>query len=256
MLPAYIVKMPSYCGSGIYSGHGYQNKIVYASTVTGLRLSTVDGAALVDALPAGAVAVLTGQEIIEIYDSANKVLKGYPVVGTGMTYADPVWSDDMADDGTADYTPFDSTLTFDTDHYVWTRTTLSWGWWRSLLAKDYSLYETIITAKLGTIAAASLTCYPGFTQEQHITADYANYTFYYTSPDVAGGDRIGIHTVSGIDGQTILLQGYTVKKVLSASASGANIFSTLGGATQSFSYKQSGFAVNEASYYVVIKRVR
>jgi hypothetical protein len=85
-----------------------------------------------------------------------------------------------------------------------------------------------------------------------LTTEWVGGTAYYTATTTTPV----IALRGGNNGKQARYDDIGLVPVTAASASGANIMSTKGGAVQNFSYKQASFALNEASYYVVIKRVR
>lgn len=60
----------------MYILHKAKNLLVYKGTITGLRVSAVDGTAFIDNAGATIPTYADGNHLIEIYDSANRMLKG------------------------------------------------------------------------------------------------------------------------------------------------------------------------------------
>ncbi|MGB3988660.1 MAG: hypothetical protein WBK67_03165, partial [Minisyncoccales bacterium] len=52
------------------------NPVVYSGTISGLRISSVDGTAMLDAC-AALVPYADGSHLVEIYDASGRMLRGY-----------------------------------------------------------------------------------------------------------------------------------------------------------------------------------
>jgi hypothetical protein len=64
-------------------------QVKYRGTVTGLRISAVDGTAFIDNAGATIPTYADGNHQIEIYDSDNRILRGVlKAAGTGETLSD------------------------------------------------------------------------------------------------------------------------------------------------------------------------
>ena len=240
-------------------------KITAKSTAASdVRISAIDGTAFIDNIPGGFMSAVSVGDVIEVYDSAGKFIRGYVgSVGSGETLGAAVFEDDCADDGTADWVATDS-LAFDTDHYVlarngtlmrarntvvFTRPTAG----RLMVLKmsvkdgtltDQSLYiKTCQYSTAATLLSKTITTTSGFVEN----------SFYSTSSNLEG--FVGIQKDESVNGN-IQLKLVSYAQVTAPSASGLVIVSTPGGATENWQRKDSGFAYNEASYGVVAKKYR
>ena len=64
-------------------------QVKYRGTVTGLRISAVDGTAFIDAANSSITDLADGNHQIEIYDASNRMLRGVlKAAGTGETLSD------------------------------------------------------------------------------------------------------------------------------------------------------------------------
>ena len=64
-------------------------QVKYRGTVTGLRISAVDGTAFIDAANSSITDLADGNHQIEIFDSVGRFLKGFlKLVGAGETLSD------------------------------------------------------------------------------------------------------------------------------------------------------------------------
>jgi hypothetical protein len=64
-------------------------QVKYRGTVTGLRISAVDGTAFIDNAGATIPTYADGNHQIEIYDASNRMLRGVlKAAGTGETLSD------------------------------------------------------------------------------------------------------------------------------------------------------------------------
>ena len=164
--------------------------------------------------------------------------------------------DDCSADGTASWTKYDCTLTFDTDHYVFTRTAATYGAYKQFSAlTSGNLYKGSITTKLGTIASVNSSFYfadsSGAQSESFSTgADYATNTLYINS---SGLYRFGILLDGGINGDTTLMQGISLKQVTALGADALQIRSTPGGSTRNWAYKHASFNPNSIASITVTK---
>ena len=190
----------------------------------------------------------TGKYIV-VKDSAGKYATAY---GHAADDAEALGAaavdDDCSADGTASWTKYDCTLTFDTDHYVFTRTAATYGAYKQFSAlTSGNLYKGSITTKLGTIASVNSSFYyadsSGAQSESFSTgADYATNTLYINSN---GLYRFGILLDGGVNGDTTLMQGISLKQVTALGIDALQLRSTASGSTRNWASKETGFNPND-----------
>ena len=245
-----LVSFPCFAGGPeIFMGG---NSIVYSGTITGLRISGIDGTAFLDNC-SDITGFANGNYKVTITDNASKTYVGYlKAVGTSETVGSEV-NGDSGFDSSAYWTLLGTGGT-------WVVTSVATGasatttdiiYHPALITGDLSLYKTVldITVTSGACAARI---------GGNITDPFTNrsatgtYTQYFTSPATASGS-IGVRgfTSTPFSGT---VNSMSFKKVLTPSSSGCTIVSTKGGTTYNFTSKDSGFEVARPSYTVVVSR--
>ena len=77
-----LLAAPCYAGPPVTmmmmdkSWGGGNSQVVYSGTISGLRISSVDGTAFIDAC-AALVPYADGNHLVEIYDASGRLLRGY-----------------------------------------------------------------------------------------------------------------------------------------------------------------------------------
>jgi hypothetical protein len=248
-------------GSG-YGGSGMP--IVYQGTITGLRISAVDGGAtasggaFIDNAGATIPTFADGNHQIEIYDPAVRMIKGVlKAPGAGLEGLD---SELLANNNFASAEPPGT---------AWGRQA---GWTvaggvavATLCAADAGLYQTVASTEkmlikcsvtMATLTAGSFYFFAtgvNFPLPPYITAA-GTYTQYLTG---AAGALDGLFMLRSVeDNSSGTASLMTVKQVLTPSTYGSTIVSAKGGVTYNWASKNALFAYNESSYYCVIKRLR
>ncbi len=231
---------------------GGQN-ILYQGTVTGLRISAVDGGAtesggaFIDGLPTAImdlIALYPGALRFEAYSTNGAMIWGVPKAAgsaegvgseliTGWTNYAPVPYETLTSNGK------DITDAIDdgSDGYVMGNNIAGMA-----AGKLYKMVETL-TQVSGQIPITSTNInYQSFVPT-------AGGTYYYTA---LTGDT-NFYMVN--DAATRWNCVFTLKQVLAPSTSGATIVSAKGGTTYNFAYKNASFTYNAASYYCRVKRI-
>jgi hypothetical protein len=224
------------------------NPVVYRGTITGLRISSVNGTAFLDAC-AALVPYADGLHRVEIYDSAGRQLVGYlSAQGTGETL-DVELSVDAWVNEDSSY----ETFTAGAGNLI-TQAINSTG--NGYCLETFSgtlnaLYKCVngITLTSGTMpgiywGGSSVFVGPNFT---------ANNTSYRTQIDIAGvrGFRITSSAATNY-----ALTAMSLKQVLTPSTNGIVVVSTKSGAVPNFASKNASFTYNAASYTVIVRKVR
>lgn len=212
---------------------------VYKGTITGLRISAVDGTAFIDNAGATIPTYADGNHLIEIYDSANRMLKGVlKAAGTSATEGSDSARTFVAETGTptiaGDQITFSNALEGVKESDYW----INGG----LYLVDWS-----ITSHSGI---GNFYLFGGGLATTGISkAANGNYTSYITS------NSVNLRIVSGF-GCSGITTINSIKQVLTPSSSGATITTLKNGDVYNWSYKNSSFSFNSASYYVIIKLIR
>ena len=209
------------------------------------RLSLVAGTAFVDFGAAGTLTpYLNGK--LTVTDSAGKKAIGYiKAAGTGETLGDEIVSDptfDSAGDWTAG-------ASWSVAGGVATATASGGG---ALIQNTLgtvitykALYKTVTNVATRTAGAVAIRYpYPGYNQQMTSAGEY---TKYICNVESAGTNKPGIASVTDSFSGTVT--SFSLKHVLTPSATGATITSTPGGTTYNWASIESGFNYNDASGY-------
>jgi hypothetical protein len=211
-------------------------KVVYRGTVTGLRISAVNGTAFIDNAGATIPTLADGNHIIEIYDSSNRMLKGFlKAAGTGETLDTNIFS---SYDFTSGWTPVNATINGSNQFTVMEN---NGNIYKTGLTTVPALYKILFSSSqtqgVSSLGGAFNTIFMDVIT--YNTAVYSTIRFYNTLKDAV----VTINSVS-------------VQQVLTPSSSGATIVSTKGGTTYNFAYRNTSFTYNAANYYVIIKEAK
>jgi len=215
---------------------------VYKGTITGLRISAVDGTAFIDNANASVTALADGNHTIEIYDSAGRMLKGVlKAAGTGETLGNELitgWTNSLTN-------PYE---TFTTSGKDVTSAVNSSDIGTSNTNNCFSsrkLYYIVINT---TINSGFSSHYRAYSSNSIIISSGAGEkSSYYTA--ASNDNYLGVYQSTIGDWSAT----FTIKQVLTPSASGATIVSTKGGEVYNFTSKNSAFTYNASSYYVIIR---
>lgn len=230
--------------------------VVYRNTLTGLRISAVNGTAFIDNAGATVPTFADGNHLIEIYDASGRMLKGVLKAAGSGTFGD-------------------------------TGTDIIGGTDPTLRNGDFSLGDTVWNKGAGWTIADSKgkVDNPGavsYLSQIGILTLGAVYKTQYSITDYTDGNiRLSLGTVDGpyvgsvatfneyytcvgntgvyfgaTSTATLNIDSVTIKQVTAPSTSGCTIVSTKGGTTYNFAYKDAAFTYNAASYYVIVKKVR
>jgi hypothetical protein len=233
-------------------------KVVYRGTITGLRISAVDGTAFIDNAGATIPTYADGNHQIEIYDSSNRMLKGVlKAAGSSETYTDMITGDDS---------------TFASDTGFWTKTdasvSITSGVMRCVntpshngIKKTGAAEVYITTGKLYyygfdlTVSLRNCILYIGGGNDASIYyTTNGTKTGYLTGKSGSSGSGIYVYA-SGVSA-TFDVDNLVVREITAPSSSGATIVSAKGGEVYNFSYKNASFTYNAARYYVIIRAIR
>jgi hypothetical protein len=204
-------------------------------TITGLRISAVDGTAFIDNAGATILTYADGNHRIEIYDSSNRMLKGVlKAAGTSATEGSDSARTFVAETGTptiaGDQITFSNAIegVMESDYWI------NGG----LYLVDWSIASYAGSGNFYLYGGGIVTT--GISKSAN-----GNYASYITSNSV----NLRVASALGCSGIATI---NSIKQVLTPSASGVTIVSTKGGATQSFASKDASFTYNAASYRYAI----
>lgn len=249
------------------------SNVVYKATLTGLRISAVNGAALIDNAGATVPTLADGNHLIEIYDASGRMLKGFlKAAGGGETLGDGILSNPSFDVDTTGWNAYQSTPTSvaggETNNCVQIN--------RETGGPNYSAYTSALSGHLGKIVKYSAYVKSGTAgNKSYRIAIYNDGTVTKSKTGTSSESWVqadcGYSTVTSdtnlvVDlaisqlinvGETMLFDTASLKQVTGPSTSGCTISSTKGGtAMDNWSYKNAAFSYNSSSYYCVVKRVR
>jgi hypothetical protein len=230
-------------------------KVVYRGTVTGLRISAVDGTAFIDGANSSITDLADGQHSIEIFDSTGKFLRGVlgsigsgETVGIALTtgwinsdYAFETFTTSGVNITSGIETGTDGRAYGDVENFNGKLIKVGFDLTVSSGASNFSFILNSTAFSLSVASPVSQTT---------LTAT-GPYAIYGTFKNDSGYS--GFRAWAAVNFSTA---NYYKKQVLTPSTAGATIVSAKGGATQSFSYKNASFAYNQASYTVIIKKLR
>ena len=232
-------------------------KVAYRGTITGLRISSVDGTAFIDAC-ADLVPYADGNHLVEIY-SATGMLRGYlAAAGTGETTTEYVvdgafTSSDNWTEGTA-WAVAGGVATYDNSANANAMTQTGWTVPQFVLGKLTATVASAGSASLYILNAAGTYAYWTPNGAKTLTSD--TYSYYKSLAHPDNGNRTGIAVFGYTAGAAFTLDNLSFASVDSPSADGCTIVSERGGAVQSFSYRSSFFDYNSATNYVVVRKAR
>ena len=243
---------------------------VFSGTVEGMRISAIDGTSFIDNA-AALTAYYDGHHLIEIEDSAGKVLTGVlKAQGTGETLGSELVTNggfETLDGGSPvfenwlDLAGGSSTVTASEDSYAGTyAASLNFDAsgnyaliGQSDLYEEGKLYQNSFFAKT-TATPGTMRVYGSGIVNVTLTTSYAEYSPYITG--MAGSHSIAFNREgsAGHASKSFLIDSVSLKQVLTPSTLGATIVNTINGATQNFLTKDADFTYNAASYTVRVRR--
>jgi hypothetical protein len=234
-------------------------------TITGLRISAVDGTAFLDNCPA-LIPYADGNHRIEIYDASGRILQGYlKAQGAGETTNTTYTANFSAglDGWGADFgSGYEGSGSFvwDTDHAVLSVTAPTGLMGRPYIVKgiggvstgglyyaeaDYTVVSGTVVLNLELILSSTVTVNETFVgTDTHSSAYVTSSGTYY--------NRV-MYYFNGRNYTFVLnITGVMVKRITAPTTDGVTIVSTKGGATYNFASKDASFIYNAASYRYAI----
>jgi hypothetical protein len=277
---------PSY-NKNVYNGLSYNNRsyglgaillnTVYSGTITGLRISSVNGTAFIDGAGATVPTYADGLHQIEIYDSAGRMLKG---VLKAAGSAETLSATELVTNGNMELDANWASLGSPTTNARSNEQAHGGTYSRKIVTQsgyNEGIINTMHTSVTGVLYYTSTWVFPVAPLTTHTmialkgdnstnlyqtaktgltSGDWNNVTKYAT--ESAGGTFACITEAdfesAGV--KTFYVDDVSRKQVLTPSTSGATIVSTKGGTTYNFGYKNASFTFNAASYQVIVRRLR
>jgi hypothetical protein len=215
-------------------------------TITGLRISAVDGTAFLDNC-AALIPYADGNRRIEIYNASGRILQGYlKAQGAGETTGS-----DLVD-GWTNYvtTPYE-TFTPGTGPLI-TQAINAAGAigiaYKTITIANMLLKNTnAVTVASGTAPYISIARNPGGSNKIQFDTNAISYR------TAASGEYTYNNALIFAPGAVdFALTAYSLKQVLTPSTDGVTIVSTKGGAIYNFTSKDASFTYNDASYRYAI----
>ena len=223
-------------------------------TAANLKLSAVDGTAFVDFSTADVLTDNIGKYIV-IKDSTGKEIKGWiKAAGTGETLGDETFVDvGFADAGSWSVTGTNPTWVITGGKASVTNSSRSETnrILQNVGGNQGTLFKVGGTVDVLSSGAISVTVSGIIGNSPNITTT-GSFNRYIAKSSVTAG--IGFRC--SLPGTTAQIDDVSCKQVLTPSSSGATIVSAKGGETYNFSYKNPSFTYNSSSYYCIIKLLR
>ena len=215
---------------------------VYKGTITGLRISAVDGTAFIDNAGATIPTYADGNHQIEIYDASNRMLRGVlKAAGTSEGLDSNIFAGfDFTNWGTEA-----NSAIADADTY--SSSAAAAGIRQAGVFTSYTLYKSSVT---GSTTSGSVTLVD-VAFASNIYATMGDGDKYWTNNGLSVIAKLRNGAIATTDISTLVSQ-----KVIAPSSSGATIVSAKAGETYNFSYKNPSFTYNASQYYCIIKTIR
>ena len=248
---------------------GGGSQIVFSGTITGLRISSVDGTAFVDNLPAAITTnYCNDSHLLEIYDASGRTLKGVlREVGPGEALGDEKLTNPSFDDNSTGWSAGRGTVTSShpagggqsDDYCILTSNGTAGGpyAYQTPTIATGELLSMSVYIKSGTAGATTMYIYAG-TMTPLVggisSGSWAQISGYRTLPTAAAAVFLQAQDATNL--ATNFFDEASVKQVTAPSANGALIVSAKGGATRNFKEKNASFTYNAASYNCIVRRLR
>ena len=253
------------------------SNVKYRGTITGLRISSVNGTAFIDGANSSVTDLADGNHLIEIYDASGRMLKGVlKAQGAGETLG----ATELVTNG--GFETGDPPTSWNVYHSA----TLS----SVADPRDGSAGSKSINIAYNGVAVPGCSGYSAFSQPQLglykfdlwqkyiagdgcrvLVADYLGNIIYttnnttltwnqvtqYATLNTTAGNYFNYYlTGMGGAGSNVRFDDFSNKQVTAPSTSGATIVSAKAGTTYNFLYKNASFTYNAASYKVIVKKIR
>jgi hypothetical protein len=238
---------------------------VYVGTITGLRISSVNGTAFVDGLNAAVLALpLDATHSIEIYDSSNRFLRGVlKSVGVAETYStEKISNGNFTNWGGVSPnelpTSWEATGTRNATNYTSNSTSrcllVSDGTYigiKQVALVDQTLYYATIDIK--AVTAGSIVIGQNAVSATQITYNTTGVKEHrFTASGVASFEIKRGGSVAA----NVTVDDSVLKQVLTPSSSGAVIQASKTDSTENFGYSDASFTYNATSYVVRVYTIR
>lgn len=219
-------------------------KVAYRGTLTGLRISAVDGTAFIDAC-AALVPYADGNHLVEIYDASGRMLRGYlAAVGDGEDLGADIFTGWDFTSGWVSSSGAGAIVDANTVKVIGTV---------SVDIYKLGILPALGLCKMSVVAVPEQGTYAITDSGALYLYNTGNCTDKYFTPRATSW-RLA-NTGSATD-KVFDVTSQVVQQVLSPSATGATIVSAKGGATANFAYKNASFTFNQASYQVIVRAAR
>ena len=229
-----------YDSDGELIGDAVEITPIASGTLTGLRISAVDGTAFLDNCSA-ITAYADNSHRVEIYDSAGKRLVGIAKeAGSGEAKGAEAIPDPTC---ATDFWNWKTNMTHDAINDEFDLTSSASCYESCVIAKTLYYAEIVITNYIS--GNLDIYNYDGTIRKSFGISGDGNFNQYFVQPPGERADRFYLLATSG---SSFSLSNITIKPVTEPSTDGIIIVNAKGGATENWTTKESGFAFNEASY--------
>jgi hypothetical protein len=230
------------------------SQVKYKGTITGLRVSAVDGTAFIDGATSSVTDLADGNHSIEIYDSAGRMLRGVlKAAGTseGLGSEEIVaWAN--APSGYEYETLTPNANGHDLDAIINSSATGRADFGSKTVS---ALYKGVFNVTYTTGNGIQFGVGQGagsFSPSVAMTTLAAGVNTVYVTNGTGIVNVLGIYNSVNVNGAMTA----SCKQVTAPSSAGATIVSAKAGETYNFSYKNASFTYNAASYYCIIRAIR
>lgn len=249
-------------------------KVLYRGTVTGLRISAVDGTAFIDGANASITDLANGNNVIEVYDASGRMLRGFlKSQGAGETLGAELVTNGGFDSDVSGWAETGGTIASVSGGESGNCCELTY-----VYGSEQPVCQTVAVLSTGFLGYFSSSVKSGTSGNQNsslrwsyngsydgisssvektgtTTTSWVNRNGYATVTSTKTNAVIRLFKLSSTAG-TMLFDSVSLKQVTAPSTSGAVICSTKGGAVENWASKNASFTYNAASYYCIVKAAR
>jgi hypothetical protein len=238
--------------------------VVYRGTLTGLRISSVDGTAFIDNAGATVPTYADGNHQISIFDSSGRELRGV-LKAAGESEG---LGDELITNGT-----FASDVSGWTNHATYSFDTVQLSSGAMNVISDGSGTTWCSVYQTASISVTAGQMYK-FILDRTVNSGGTPITAFENNPIGTSlvGSLLGTgtsyrtitatdsaayynHYIAGATATNFTVDNISLKIVTAPSSSGATIVSAREGTTYNFTHKNSSFTYNAASYYVIVRKI-
>jgi hypothetical protein len=227
-------------------------EIVYKGTISGLRISAIDSVAFIDNCSA-ITAYADNAHKVEIYHSNGARLVGIAKeAGSGETLGDEIL-DDTGFDDSGSWIKQGNWSVAGSAASVNNNTSANFSVYQSKARTLGVLYKGVAVVGSYTSGGYDILLV-GITGSSYNPSQTTDRTKYLTAHSTDTGQPFGLINRSSVS--VLSIASLSIKPVTAPSTDGIIITNAKGGSTENFLTQDSGFVHNEASYTVIVKKLR